>query len=214
MLGGVGTGSAAATFSLGAGSTTLNLGTVQLLTVQSAASLSSIIASTWAGGTIVAPSVGALTVHGDMSANVQIENGGLIRSAQLGSVSGGTWTASGGIGTLHINGNATNLSLYAGADAGRDQILGTNDDRYGAASITTLFVGGSVNATLIAAGASPLPGGTIFNGLTLIPGGAIHSIIVRGTLSSDSQILAALLPARASIDGAVVSPATLPNFQL
>ncbi len=169
--------------------------------LDSAAVAKSITASTWAGGSIIAPSISTLTVKGDLSADVLTHSGGKITTATIGSVSGGDWAVAGGIGTLKITGSISAADIFAGADSGPDNVLGTSDDIYSAAVISTLFIGGDDNGALVAAGAAPASGSTIFGTLQLLPKGAIRSITVKGTASDDSRFLAVSLPGNASIGG-------------
>lgn len=214
-LAGVGDGgSTPLTLSVG-GTVTLSLGTVAGVTLNSTEIIKSLTASSWQGGQIIAPSIQTLTVKGAFDPDVETHGTtGKITTATLGTINGGTWAISGGIGTLHVTGNLSDASIYAGADAGSDDVLGTSDDLYRVASITTVFVGGADTSSVIAAGAAPLPGETITSGLTLLPKGQIGTITVRGTVSDDSRFLAAVLPKRANLTGALVATATDPNFQV
>jgi hypothetical protein len=213
-LAGLGQGGAMP-MTLGSGVTvTLSLGNVAGVQLNSAAPIRSLTASNWIGGQIIAPSIQTLTVRGTFDPDVFVHGSGAITTATLGTVDGGTWAIGGNIGTLHINGNLANASIYAGADAGTDNVLGTNDDRYTVATISSVFVRGADTSSLIAAGAAPAPGGTIQAGIVLLPKGAIRSITVRGPVSDDSRFLASILPARAILGGVTVSTATDPHFQV
>jgi hypothetical protein len=211
----IGTGGGATVpITLGAGApVTLALGNVQGVTLTSAAPLRSLSANAWQGGAIVAPSIGTLTIKGALNADVQVSGGGKIQSSYVGTLSGGTWAISGGIGILHVNGDLTSTRIFAGADAGPDKILGTTDDVYTAAAIASVFVGGADTSTLIVAGAVPPAGGTLDSGLILLPKAAIRSVTVRGAISDDSRFLAASLPVRATLHGTTVTTATDPHFQ-
>lgn len=192
----------------------LSLGTVSGVTLNSASAIRMLTASSWQGGQIIAPSIQTLSVRGTFDPDVYVAAGGKINYAALGSIDGGTWAVAGGIGTLRVAGDMTGASIYAGANAGPDNVLGTTDDRYGVATITSIFIGGADTSSLIAAGAAPLPGGAIIAGLTLIPEGAIRAIVVRGAVSADSQFLASVLPVRANLGGTFVATATDPRFQV
>lgn len=199
---------------LGSGTTvTLSLGNVAGVDLNSATPIRTLTASNWVGGQIVAPSIQTLTVRGTFDPDVLVHGSGTIQSATLGAVDGGTWAVGGSIGTLRVNGNLSNASIYAGADAGSDDVLGTSDDRYTVATISAVFVGGADTSTLIAAGAAPAPGGSIQSGVVLLPKAAIRAITVRGPVSDDARFLAAVLPARATLAGAIVPTATDPHFQ-
>ena len=135
-----------------------------------------------------------------------------LQTATLGTVDAGDWAIAGGIGILRINGDLSNASIYAGANAGKDKTLGTADDTFSTTTISSVFVGGDVTSSLIAAGASPLTGDTIFTGFTLLKKSAIRSIVIRGQASSDSRFLAASIPARVNVGGVLVATATDPRF--
>ncbi|HEY2587323.1 MAG TPA: FG-GAP-like repeat-containing protein [Tepidisphaeraceae bacterium] len=200
---------------LGSGVTvTLSLGAVSGVLLNSAAPIRSLTASSWVGGQIIAPSIQTLNVRGTCDPDVFVHGSGAIQTATLGTLDGGTWAIGGNIGTLHVKGNFSNAPIYAGADAGTDNVLGTNDDRYTVATISSVFVGGADTSSLVAAGAAPAPGGTIQSGIVLLPKAAIRSITVRGPVSDDSRFLAAVLPARAILSGVTVSTATDPHFQI
>lgn len=207
-------GSTPLTLSVG-GTVTLSLGAVAGVTLDSTEIIKSLTASSWQGGQIIAPSIQTLTVKGAFNPDVDTHGtSGKITTATLGTIDGGTWAISGGVGTLHVNGDLTDASIYAGADAGSDNVLGTSDDTYNVSTISTVFVAGSLTSSLIAAGAAPAPGGTITSGLTLLPKGKIGTITVRGTVSDDSQFLASVLPKRATLTGALVSTDADPRFQV
>ena len=152
------------------------------------------------------------------SANVTINGnvtiGGTVRFAVIGGISGGTWAVAGGIGTLRVLGNVSAARIFAGANAGPDNVLDTADDSYAAAVIDSIRIDGSDTSSVIAAGAAPPAGGTINTGLTLLPGGRIKSVTVRGAVGQDSRFLAALIPVTALLAGARVAPATDPHFHI
>lgn len=214
-LAGIGDGgSTPLTLSVG-GTVTLSLGAVAGVTLNSTEIIKSLTASSWQGGQIIAPSIQTLTVKGVFDPDVDTHGTtGKITTATIGSIDGGTWAIAGGIGTLHVAGGFSDASIYAGADAGSDNVLGTSDDRYNVASITTVLIGGADTSSVIAAGAAPLPGETITSGLTLLPKGKIGTITVRGAVSDDARFLAAVLPKRANLTGVLVMTATDPHFQV
>lgn len=195
-------------------SASLTFGAITETTLDSSASFKSLSANSWEGGSIIAPSIGTLTVKGDLNADVLLHSGGKIATATIASISGGDWAVPGGIGTLKMNGAVSAADIFAGADSGPDNVLGTTDDIYAAAVISTLYIGGDDNGALIAAGAAPAGGSTIFGTLQLLPKGSIRSITVKGTASADSRILAVSLPTSASIGGAKVATAGDPRFSL
>jgi hypothetical protein len=212
-LAGLGQGGAMP-MTLGSGAAvTLSLGSVAGVLLNSAAPIRTLTASSWVGGQIIAPSIQKLNVRGTFDPDVIVHGSGAIQNATLGSIDGGTWAIGGSIGALRVNGTLSNASIYAGADAGTDNVLGTHDDRYTVATIFSVFVGGADTSSLVAAGAAPTPGGTITSGITLLPKGAIRSITVRGPVSDDSRFLASVLPRRANLGGVFVATAADARFQ-
>jgi hypothetical protein len=200
---------------LGAGLTpTLSLGNVGAATLTSVAAIKNLTATSWQAGAIDAPSINLLTVKGAFGADVRTHSTGAVVTAKLGSITGGTWAVAGAIDTLHVSGAVSNATIFAGADSGPDDMLGTSDDIFTAAIIGTLFIGGADTSTLIVAGGSFPPGANpIFGSLTLLPGGVIRSIVVKGAASADSHFLADKLPHTVNIDGVPTTTATDPRFQ-
>ena len=196
----------------GAFQPTMSLGAVGDLSLTSTGPIAGLSAKSWQSGSVDAPSIASLTITGSFGADVRTHDGGKLKSVRIGSLSGGTWAIAGGIGSLHIIGSASNANIYAGADTGPDDILGTADDVYAGASIASLYIGGSVTTTLIAAGASPAPGETITAGIVLLPKGAITAITLRGAVSDDSRFLARHLPKIVKLNGAKVVTASDPHF--
>ncbi len=186
---------------------------MQGVTLNSSAPIRSLVANSWEGGTIIAPSITTLSVRGDFNADVQTHNTTALQSALLGSVTGGTWAIAGNIGALHVLGELTTARIFAGANAGPDDTFGTDDDTYAAAIIGSVLIGGADTSSTIAAGATPPPDGTIASGFTLLPKSAIRSIIVRGAVSADSLFAAAALPVRANFSGMLALTAGNSNFQ-
>jgi hypothetical protein len=208
-----GSGNSPVSIDLGAGaSTTLSLGNVQGATLTSAAPIRSLAATAWAGGAIIAPSITTLSVRGQFDADVQTHNTTPLQTAILGSITGGTWAIAGNIGVFHVTGDLSTARIFAGANAGPDDIFATSDDTYAAAIIGSVLIGADTSST-IAAGATPPPGETINAGFTLLPKSALRSIIVRGAVTPDSLFAAAALPARANLTGVLVTTASSPNFQ-
>jgi hypothetical protein len=200
---------------LGSGATTsLSLGTVAGVDLNAAAPIRFLAASLWQGGQILAPSIQTIVVKGAFNPDVQTSGPATIQTAILSSIDGGTWAIPGGIAALRISGDLSDASIYAGANVGPDNVLGTIDDRYSVASIGSIFIGGSDTSSLIAAGAAPSPGGPITSGITLIPNASIARILVRGQVSTESRFLASILPPRALLTGAYVLTASDPRFQV
>lgn len=202
-----------ASISIGSGAiTSFAFGTMENVTLHTAAPIGKLIATTWGGGQISTPWINNLFVS-SMSGDVFVHNGGRIVNAQLGSVSGGTWVVAGRIQKLATRGNVDSATIFAGVDAGADNTLGTADDAYGSASIDSILIGGSDLSSTMIAGAKPVSGNDL-SSFTLQPGSSIGSIVVRGVASSDSRFIAASLPTVAIIQNAKVTTATDPRFSL
>ena len=127
----------------------------------------------------------------------------------FGSIQGGT-VAVPSVEALTILGSVTNAKIYVGATLGQDGQLGgtgANVDTYGQGSIGLFSVTGSMTGTTVRVGIDPVDG--IFgNGNDTLIGGSASSIggiIIGGTLSADSRIIAGSLPASALINGRLVS---------
>jgi hypothetical protein len=191
---------------------TLSLGAIQDATLNSTAPITSLTATSWQNGTINAPRIDTLTVKGEFSANVNVHSGGKLQTANITTLDGGTWAIAGGIGTLHVFGDLIDANIFAGADAGPDDVLGDSDDTYVAAAVASVIVNGADTSSLIVAGASPGPDGTLDSPLTLMPKGAIRAVTVRGAVSDDARFLAPSLPVRAVLDGTTIKTATDPHF--
>jgi hypothetical protein len=214
FLAATGSGNQIMSMDLGAGaSTTLSLGNVQAVDLTSAAPIRSLVATNWQGGSIIAPSITTLSVRGVFNADVQTHANTALQSVLLGSVTGGTWAIAGNIGVFHVIGDFSSTRLFAGANAGPDDVFETDDDTYGAAIIGSILIGGADTTGTIAAGATPPAGGTIESGFSLLPKSAIRSIIVRGAASNDSLFAATRLPVRANLAGVLVATAGDPRFQ-
>ncbi|HSV15650.1 MAG TPA: hypothetical protein VLI90_15420, partial [Tepidisphaeraceae bacterium] len=118
------------------------------------------------------------------------------------------------ITTAIIKGDLTG-DILAGAAFGPDNEPGGGDDTFAAGSIGTLFVSGSVNSSLIAAGLNVIDDAfPLSDNDSLIAGSSIRNVVVSGTLSDDSRVLAATLPARARLGNTSVVTASDPRFVL
>ncbi len=199
---------------LGPGSpATISLGNVGLATLTSAAPIKTLNANLWQGGQILAPSISSLMVKGAFAPNVTLTAGGKIGSARLGAIIGGVWAIPGGIPVLHVAGAVSSAGIYAGANAGPDNILGTADDIFGVAPIGTLFIGGDVTSSVIASGASfPTSAGLTLGSLSVLPKGIMRVLTLRGSLSPDSRIVAAKLPLTGKVGGVSVKTGGDPRF--
>ena len=213
-LAGAGTGSGNVPITLLGGATvSLSLGDMTGVTLNSAEPIKTLTANSWNGGLISAPSIQSFVIRGTLNANVFLHTSRKIQSARLGAISGGVWAAPGGIRLLQVTGDLANAKIYAGADAGPDNLLGTADDTYAAAVINSIIVRGSDTSSTIAAGVAPISGNDLNAGIALLPGGAIKSITVQGPINAASRFLAASLPSTALLAGTRVSTATDPHFR-
>jgi len=103
---------------------------------------------------------------------------------------------------LRINGSLSAASIYAGADTGPDDLPGTADDVFAAATLSALFVGGNDRSSVIIAGTASFIVGTDTTGLALLKKGRILGVTIRGAVSDDTRILASILPRVAKLGGA------------
>lgn len=215
-LAGVSPGAAgAASITLGSNkSSSLSLGNVGALDLTSAAPLQRVSAANWQSGTIGAPTISSLLVPGTFDANVRTHANGKIANAKIGSITGGTWAVAGNIGTLRLTGNLSNANLFAGADTGPDDLLGTSDDVFASAIIGSFWIGGNITSSTIGAGVSiPVTTTGVYGPFTPIAKGAIHSIVVVGTIDSSTLFVAAKIPATAKIGNVATKTAMNGNFQ-
>jgi hypothetical protein len=212
-LGSAGGAGPGATIQIGAGAApSLTFGTMTGVTLQSGAVIRNLTAASWTGGAIIAPQIDRLTVSGAMSANVLIHNGGGMQTIRVGTITGGTWAVPGGFTTLRVAGDVSGARIFAGADAGADNVLGTADDIFKRAAIGSILIGGNVISSTIAAGAVPASGTNLSGGFVILPRSPIFKIIVGGTVSADSRFLARPLPAKVAIAGIAVATSADPRF--
>lgn len=194
--------------------TAFTLGNVGNVTLTDFSEIKTLTANAWQAGAIDAPSIGNLVVNDSFGADIRVHDSGKLTSAKIGAVTGGTWAIAGDIGTIKIAGAVTGLNLFAGADTGPDDALDTSDDIFAPASIGSLFVGGAVNSSLIVAGGSfPAMSNPISASLSALPDSAIRSIVVDGTLSSDTEFFAAHLPQVVKVDGSSLRTAVDARFK-
>jgi len=127
----------------------------------------------------------------------------------LGSMQGGT-VAIPSVEALTILGSVTNATFYIGTTLGLDGQpggIGADADSYGVGSIGLFTVTGAMTSTTVRVGIHPGDGIYGDGNDTLIGGTAssIGGIIIGGTLSADSRIIAGALPTSALINGRLVS---------
>ena len=180
------------------GSTPLvaSLGAVSDASLFSTDPISSLAVASWAGGTISAPTMGTFSDAGGFSA---------------------TLASAGNINTVLIRGDLSASTILAGASLGANDTLGGADDTFAPATLRVLEVLGSVTgSTLVAAGLSV--NGDVFPPTaaseTLLSGGRIVTVNVRGTLDPAAKILAATLPAKAVVQRRAVLTAGNANFEV
>ena len=123
---------------------TLTLGNVTAANLTSAAPINRLTASTWQSGTLDAPSLGTLAIQGEFGADVHTHAAGKLQSARLRAITGGTWAIAGAVNSLRVMGDITNASIFAGADAGLDNTLGTADDVFGGLTLNSIVIGGGI----------------------------------------------------------------------
>jgi LacI family transcriptional regulator len=198
----------AGTLTIGSGANvSIAIGTGDGGVLDSAAPITTLTVGNWTAGQIIAPSIGTLSVSGDISADVFTHGGG-IGSTKIGGIAGGAWAIAQNIGTLDVKGSVSSAEILAGDDAGADNTLGTSDDIYSAATIGSVIIDGSDTSTTIGAGAVPSNGSFQF-----LPNSAVRSILVKGAISTDARFAAFTFPATATLAGAKVDTATDPHFE-
>jgi hypothetical protein len=133
---------------------------------------------------IIAPSITTFVDQGDFSAEVSATK----------------------IGTFTVKGNVTTSNVLAGTNFGPDDLPGGGDDTFAAGTINAIRIFGSIDSnSLLAAGldnaddAFPLDATP-----TLLTGGKIGTIYVKGPLGDGSAIIAASVPKTAIINGVPV----------
>jgi RHS repeat-associated protein len=214
----------------GAGvATAFRFGTLHDVSLTTAAAIKSLSVATWTDGpaaadAVSAPSVASLTVAGNFDPTVTLSTAALaLGSANIrGSVSGGSWTTPGSLGTLSVRGNdagsitsasvrslrvggnlsaaTLNLTGTQGIDLATLAVTGTVSDSsiLSAASIGAATVGGMSGSELFAgvvAGSVGLP--TVASALTA--GVGIRSFIDLGRTPFAASDVAAYTLGSASL---------------
>lgn len=119
-------------------------------------------------GSIVAPTT-------DLTGTFSVA--GSVNHVVLGNLNGGTFAASGAIGTATVA-SMTNAKLLSGAAPGADNVFsgaGDTDDSFTAGSIRNLVVTGAITNSVVGAGVNPVDG-VFGNGNDTIIGGAASRI--------------------------------------
>src|SRR6185437_14329235 len=170
----------------------LTLGTLSGTSLTSTGSIGSLSVNTWTGGTtmtLAATSIGKLSSKGEFDPTVSLHGGGQA------------------LGSVNIKGACSDMGIFAGTDFGADNARGGGDDTFAAGSIGALVIGGNVTGSLFAAGLSS-------DGASLLPGSSITVINIKGTVDTNSAIIAASLPPVAVINGSPVKTAGNKTFQI
>lgn len=154
--------------------------------------------------------VGSITAPGTTLAGV-LDVGGSLGRLTLASLNGANLAAA-NFGSVLIGGAVTNSRVLAGTSFGANGVPGGGDDSFAAGTINSIRVVGSVTTSVIAAGLNPVDGIYLNGNDTLISGGRIRSAAIGGTLSSDSRVLASILPHTALVSHTAVNTATDPRF--
>ena len=190
----------------------LTLGTLSSTSVTSTGAIGSLSVNTWTGTgkmTLAATSIGKLSSKGEFDPTVSLHSGGqALGSANIGgAINTAQWGIHGSIGSVFIKGACKDMGIFAGTDFGADNARGGGDDTFAAGSIGALVIGGNVTGCLFAAGLSS-------DASSLLPGGSITVINVKGTVDNNSAIIAASLPTIAVINGSPVKTAGNKTFQI
>ena len=130
----------------------------------------------------------------------------------LGTISGGTFSSVGPVGTL-VASSLTNAKILAGANLGPDNALGGGDDTFAAGSIDTITIRGAIQGSFIGAGVDPV------NGIL----GDADDQIIGGAASQIRRLRARSLDATSRIEAGAfgqvfapgaVDPAADPRFKV
>ena len=190
----------------------LTLGTLSGTSLTSTGAIGSLSVNTWTGGTtmtLAATSIGKLSSKGEFDPTVSLHGGGqALGSVNIGgAVKNAQWAIHGNVGSVFIKGACNDMGIFAGTDFGPDNARGGGDDTFATGSIGALVIGGNVTGCLFAAGISS-------DGRSLLPGSSITVINIKGTVDTNSAIIAASLPPVAVINGSPVKTAGNKTFQI
>jgi len=118
---------------------------------------------------------------------------------------------------MQVSGNVVDFTLLIGANLGADAARGgdgANADSYGAGTLARFRVVGSMTRSLVAIGIDPV-NGNYRDGDDIVRSTAsnkLQELFIGGALSDDSAVLAPVFPATVTVNGKVISPATLPQL--
>lgn len=112
--------------------------------------------------------------------------GGSVNHVTLGNLNGGTFAASGSIGTMRVA-SLSSAFVLSGASPGPQGIFGAGvtDNSFGAGSIKSLVVRGAITNSFVGAGVDPVDG-VFGNGNDTIIGGAASRISTLRAATADS----------------------------
>jgi len=139
------------------------------------------LGSVWVAGSIGSVVANNSTLVGTLSVQ------GAVKRATFASITGGTFAATGAIGSITTS-SLTNAKILSGANPGTDGVFagaGDTDDTFAAGSIDSIRVRGAIAASFIGAGVNPVDG-VFGNGNDTIIGGAASSIRTLAAGSADS----------------------------
>lgn len=188
----------------GSGPATLKLASARGASLTSSAPIASLAVIDWlkpdagaaAVASITAPSIGKLSSKGEFSADLIVS--GLIGGISVGGNGNSiAWRAAGGFGAVTIKGGLTNSTIDAGLSADGTSAV--------AAAIKSIAVTGPVTGSRISAGFNPTT-------QTIVSGGQIGAVKIKGAVSADTTFRAALLPKSVTLGGSKADPALDARF--
>ena len=140
----------------------VTLGAINDTTLTATGGISSLTANSWTGTNVndlVAGSIGILTSKGEFDPTLNIHVPGLaIKSARIGgAVNNSQWAVHGNVGSIQINGCASNAGIFAGTDLGASNARGGGDDLFDAVFIYSLVIVGNVTNALMVRASTPTP---------------------------------------------------------
>jgi hypothetical protein len=158
----------------------------------------------------LAGGLGSIIVRGSVDTEFVANVTGMVTTLKvLGDFNG--LVAAAGVNTVAVSGNVNGGAVLAGTNIGADGLSGTGDDTHAAGAIGAISVRGSTTNARFHAGVAP--GATDPAVLTLLPGGLIRSVVVRGGSDGASRFLAETLPRTARLGTETVITATDARFQ-
>ena len=151
------------------------------------------------GGAVTSPTwligstVGPVRV-GSIAAGFTASVAGTVDSLTVAGDLSGVFAAA-NFGPIVVGGNLTGATILAGARLDVSDQLGGGNDTFNAGRLASVQVAGDVVGSLVAAGLRPASDAPFTPvGGTLLRGGVIGRVTVRGTVDAASQFLAASVP--------------------